>query len=870
MTRVFLLLPRLDAFDAIANDVLGMASSLRAFGLQLTIVAAGGALKKEFRKPGKGIWKNASVADLLIYHYGIAWEKGDALFSSFPGRKVLRFHNVTPAEFYEPYHSGIANACREGLRRVSLLKADEAWCVSDYNARVLKDLGWIGLTEILPPFHRIEEMAQLPINVSALGKQLRNRTQSKPKSDLRLLFVGRLVPNKSLPRTIRTLDNALAASEEPVFASLRIVGDSDPALSEHVKEIQEAARTARNLVVEFCGKLSQEALKREFLLAHALITFSEHEGFCVPVVEALALGLPVLAMQSEAVRNTLGGCGFFAENEKELEDSLQSLLFDEVKIDGKIEDGIHRYYRNFHPQVLSRLLHRLIENQIDSGFLANEEKKNAALGESKKESESENVSKSGTSVGFSQTHSRIVESRRGKRIALIVARFGEEFAGGSEKEAFDYANLLRLDGYDVDVLTSCARSSESWKNEYSPGISVLPLEEKVGFGSVISGPESRQTTNQTTNQTTGEKKVSSSQPGKLRILRFPVLQERTDYWHKLDALIDASEVLDWMQTGGYALGLEWIRAQGPYQPELILELNGQYDHYLFMTYLYFPVLMGSMLTNCERNFLVPTLHEERPALFKPMKRLPLRFRNLIWNTVEEGELAGKLWNVKGGTVVGAPLDLTSLDQFSQKDKRANESDAGALAISEELASRKEGYPGFDSAEALPTFLYIGRWGSGKGTDVMMAMLRQYNSVRPIRLTILGSGKDVKIPGFAEALGFVSEEVKAQLIRSATAVLVPSPMESFSIVTLESLARRTPVIVNGNNPVLKGHAIRSECALSYEDSAQFMQCLDRAISGLDSNTLDKGMKYALSYSPEKIKESLKAGMSLGEPLPRKKE
>ena len=349
-----------------------------------------------------------------------------------------------------------------------------------------------------------------------------------------------------------------------------------------------------------------------------------------------------------------------------------------------------------------------------------------------------------------------------------------------------------------------------------------------------------------------------------------MLQERTDYWHKLDALIDASEVLDWMQTGGYALGLEWIRAQGPYQPELILELNGQYDHYLFMTYLYFPVLMGSMLTTCERNFLVPTLHEERPALFKPMKRLPFRFRNLIWNTVEEGELAGKLWNVEGGTVVGAPLDLSSLDQFSKKDKRANESDAGALVISEKLASRKEGYPGFDSAEALPTFLYIGRWGSGKGTDVMMAMLRQYNSVRPIRLTILGSGKDVKIPGFAEALGFVSEEVKAQLIRSATAVLVPSPMESFSIVTLESLARRTPVIVNGNNPVLKGHAIRSECALSYEDSAQFMQCLDRAISGLDSNTLDKGMKYALSYSPEKIKESLKAGMSLGEPWPGRKE
>ncbi|MCB1140425.1 MAG: hypothetical protein KDK23_16825, partial [Leptospiraceae bacterium] len=154
--KAYLLLPRLDRRDAMANDAMAMQERLLALGWDATILCAGGAMRSRFRKLSSGWLQKAEADDLLVYHYGIAWEAGDDFFRAFPGKKVLRYHNVTPPEFYEPYHSGIARACQEGLRRVALLDADVAWCVSDYNVRSLMATGWKGKELTRPPFHRIE------------------------------------------------------------------------------------------------------------------------------------------------------------------------------------------------------------------------------------------------------------------------------------------------------------------------------------------------------------------------------------------------------------------------------------------------------------------------------------------------------------------------------------------------------------------------------------------------------------------------------------------------------------------------------------------------------------------------------------------
>ena len=868
MKRAYLLLPRLDPFDAIANDVLGMADALQRKKYTIEILAAGGKLRGQFSRPSANPWKHAKASDILIYHYGIAWEAGDQLFHSFPGKKILRFHNVTPAEFYEPYHSGIANACREGMRRVVDLSADRAWCVSPFNGETLRSAGWSGEIRTLPPYHRIEETAELELKISTLKKELKRTLASKNKGnlDLRLLFVGRLVPNKSLPETIRTIDASLPPN---LRCNLRIVGSTDSALSEHLKEIREAIRSCKNLTVELCGRMDQQELKREFLMANALVTFSRHEGFCVPVVEAMALGLPVIAMNSPAVQSTLGGCGYWASNTEELARSFQALASGDASIDRAVEDGLRRYLTRFAPSKLDEDLDGLLDDVRQESETASAEKPTSVDSDTglkaKLETElAQHQKEKSASSGQGET----TESR--EHIALVVVRFGEEFAGGSEKEAFDYAHLLTADGYDVDVFTTCARSADTWANEYARGIAIEDATESSL--ALRTGNDERSSSG------------ALNKVGTLRIFRFPVNKTRSQYWHSLDALLDDPAVLQWVQAGGHAFALEWMRAQGPYSPDLVQELrrisqgSSPYHRYLYMTYLYYPVFYGSLISPSAANYLVPTLHDERPSYFRIVSRLPHRFRNILWNTAEEGKLAENLWNTTGGSIVGAPLtpppgaETGSAGEAARAIFEASGTLPGTNAKKDSAVipttdSRHQAKTDSGSSlhrqdEGIPVFLYLGRWNAGKGIDQMISLLEEYNSIRKIQLIIAGGGDVRSIPPFAQHSGFVSEEAKVELIRQATALIVPSSMESFSIVTLEAMAIGTPVIVNGNNPVLAGHAERSRCALTYTDAAEFMACLDRSIRGLDSATLNSGMAYAGTFSPGSILDRLRSALQLG--------
>ena len=742
--------------------------------------------------------------DILIYHYGIAWEAGDEAFQQFTGRKVLRFHNVTPPEFYAPYHSGIANACKEGLSRVSRLSADVAWCVSEFNVQTLRDVGWVGRAEVLPPFHRVESLLAAPVKAKQLVNSLRRRLdfhEERASRHLNLLFVGRMVPNKAIPDTIQLLDRNLP---DECSGTLRIVGRPESAPGHHRKEIEKAIRECRNLEVVFLGASSEEKLKRELLCADALISLSRHEGFCVPLVEAMALGVPILTGNATALKNTLGDAGVFLEDPAEqLGPALFSLLEDRDQTHARIENGLRRYYSEFHPTVLESRLGALLAT------VSHSPNKKLLPGENSEGRKSDASKETGqASKGTS------VRNADSDKIAIVVARFGEEFAGGSEKEALEYASLLAEGGYTVEVFTSCARSSESWANEYAPG----SFEHKVE-GSLAT----------------------------FRVHRFKVVRERDGYWHSLDRMLHRTGLYSRLYEGSYGLGLEWVRAQGPYCPGLLLALqNRTFDRILFMTYLYFPVLLGCQVSRNTRHYLVPTLHDEAPANLLPVKRSLPRMRGIVWNTSEEALLGRKLWKVAGGRVVGAPLNDAVFERARTRQKPQ---------------TGRAGPAGSTLPEKIPQFLYIGRWDGAKGTDFLLQMLNQYECIRDFRLLIVGSGAVGKLPAFAEHQGFVSEEKKLSLIEESQAVLVPSPMESFSIVTLEALALETPVIVNGENPVLLGHANRSQCALPYRDAPGFIQCLERAVHGLPPETLVGGRRYAERYRRQSVFDRLKVALDL---------
>lgn len=814
--KAYLLLPRLDGRDAMANDAMAMQERLQALGWDATILCAGGALRSRFRKLSRDWLSKADPGDLIIYHYGIAWEAGDDFFQAFPGKRVLRYHNVTPPKFYEPYHSGIARACEEGLRRVALLKADVAWCVSEYNVRSLRATGWKGNAVVLPPFHRIEEILARPLNLRKLRRQLEDRNSAKRNGQLDLIFLGRQVPNKAIPETISMLDRALQKAGR--LATLRLVGSRDPALKEYSSQIDRAARGARNLSVSRAGSLDEQSLKSELLMADALVHFSLHEGFCIPVLEAMALGVPVIAARAEAMKDTLNSHAFLEFEEEAIAGRLRDLCEDSVAVQDLVRKGLCRYAQHFHPAVIASRMNQLLDHlyedrapangTIEKGWeeLRNEQAQNnasvpegAASGSAAVDSFSSEARGSGGSSGPSEDSG----------IGIVVVRFGKEFAGGSEREALEYAHLLKEAGHRITVLTSCARNAGSWANEYPEG--------------------------------------ESTEDG-IRILRFPSVRERNPYWSKLDRILrKGARCLDWGSRP--ALSLEWIRGQGPFLPGLqaYLATNG-FHRLLFMTYLYYPSVCGAAAHDRRRNFLVPTLHDELPARFGAVRLASGMHQNMVWNTAEEGKLGATLWHVRGGSIVGAPV----------LPPEGLQTDIGAGSEPATRGKNKTQSPRLQE----PTFLYIGRWDAGKGTKTMMSLLAEYSRIRSFRLHILGSGNGAGLPRFAHHLGFVPEAEKQRQLRSCTALIVPSEMESFSIVTLEAMAAGTPVIVNGRNEVLEGHCERAGCGIVYHTAAEFLEGLERAVQGLPETELNKGRAYVTDqYSRAVVRNRLLEALDL---------
>ncbi len=305
MTRIALLTPRFTSGDAVCNDIAGMQDILSELGHDVRIFADGGEGDREFLAVRKLRGFIRDPSDILIYHYSIAWETALALFRELNCRKVLKYHNVTPPEFFEPYHAGIANACRVGLTQLGeFIRAgcDLGLAASEFNSR---DLIREGLpaeqTRVMAPLHRVDDL----LNGEADAGALAEFAMDYPRDFTNILMVGRLAPNKGYENLIRAF--ALYRDAYNPDSRLLIVGRSDPQLDGYYRQLNELMdRLDVREDVIFTGGVTQSELKSMYLSARVFMTLSEHEGFCVPLVEAMAMKLPVIALGRAGVPETAG------------------------------------------------------------------------------------------------------------------------------------------------------------------------------------------------------------------------------------------------------------------------------------------------------------------------------------------------------------------------------------------------------------------------------------------------------------------------------------------------------------------------------------------------------------------------------------
>ena len=303
MRRIALLTPLLTTADAISNDLYGMHAVLKQQGHDARLFA------NEIKAHGVEASPAAKIKDflrssddLLIYHYSMGWNFGLQLLHDLRCRTVVKYHNITPPEFFTGISVDYENVCRHGreqIKDIARAGCDLYLADSEYNASELLQEG-VDECFVVAPFHHVDKLELLAPDAQVLDLYVNDC--------INVLMVGRVAPNKGHAALIDAM--AIYRREYNADARLLIVGKEDEPLAKYSRWLRElVVSLGLEESVVFAGGVSDEQLKAYYLAADYFMLTSRHEGFCVPLVEAMALKVPIIASASSAIPATVGKAG---------------------------------------------------------------------------------------------------------------------------------------------------------------------------------------------------------------------------------------------------------------------------------------------------------------------------------------------------------------------------------------------------------------------------------------------------------------------------------------------------------------------------------------------------------------------------------
>ncbi len=320
------LLSVFDERDAQGNMALLLQGIFRGWGLDSEIYA-------ELSDPGRknGILPADSLdlpgdpSDILIYHSSIGSPAGEIFRRTFRSQ-VMIYHNITPAEFFCGYDELTYLECARGRRGLKkfLPTCDLALADSSFNAGELKDLG----------FRRVEVLP-FPLDRAKLSGPVDEEVRQKFGDDgwTNLLFVGRLAPNKKQDDVIRTF----AAYHKQFNPKSRLFLVGATHIPEYEKALLELKEELALDHLYLTGNVSWNELRAYYRIASIFLCLSEHEGFCVPLLESLYYGIPIVAYEAGAVPETLGGAGVLLTEKRPLETAA---LIDKILSDQDLKERL--------------------------------------------------------------------------------------------------------------------------------------------------------------------------------------------------------------------------------------------------------------------------------------------------------------------------------------------------------------------------------------------------------------------------------------------------------------------------------------------------------------------------------------------------
>lgn len=289
--------------DAVTEFALGIQRILKRHALDSEIYCPAENIEAALAREKKILplrrFQTKDRNTTVLFHFSIAGEVSH-VFNRFQGQKILFFHNVTPPRYFMDNNDEILWYLLESeseLRNIIRLNQTRFYTCSTYNKEQLikYQASQVDVVPLPLPDYMIHEK-EVPVSSRSINTET-----------MQLLYVGRCVPHKKIEKLVficHVLANILKVNVE-----LNIVGETEstPKYVARLKELSVKLGVASR--VHFLGKVTNARLQDLYRKSFFFLHFSEHEGFCLPIIESIHYGLPVLTDGQCAVGETMGGCG---------------------------------------------------------------------------------------------------------------------------------------------------------------------------------------------------------------------------------------------------------------------------------------------------------------------------------------------------------------------------------------------------------------------------------------------------------------------------------------------------------------------------------------------------------------------------------
>jgi glycosyltransferase involved in cell wall biosynthesis len=341
--------------DAIANDVVAIDGLLREMGSCGGIFATNSEnIDKRYLHKIAEPLRALPVLDkddVLLLHHAIS---NDFCYKvpSLKCKKILIYHNITPPDFFDGLDEGLKNATAKGLVQTRYLHDKVDGCIADseFNKKNLENMGYKCPIYVCPILVNFEDYAKEP------DQKIIEKFDDEY---VNIIFVGRISPNKKQEDIIRTF--ALYKKYYNAKSRLFLVGSTG--LARYAGQLRDYAEVLGLDDVYITGSVTFADVLAYYRIADVFLCMSEHEGFCVPLLEAMYFDVPIIAYSSSAIPWTLGGCGILLPDKNFL---VAAGLINELVTDDdlrkKIVEGQKKRCLEFSYQNTSAQIRHVLEN----------------------------------------------------------------------------------------------------------------------------------------------------------------------------------------------------------------------------------------------------------------------------------------------------------------------------------------------------------------------------------------------------------------------------------------------------------------------------------------------------------------------------